>query len=821
LRAGRNLVLQAPPGAGKTTLVPLALVDEDWLAGQRILMLEPRRLATRAAAQRIAALRGEAVGETVGYRMRMESRIGPRTRIEVVTDGILIRMLQSDPGLEGVGAVIFDEFHERSIDGDLGLALCLEAQRHLREELRLLVMSATLDEARVARLMGGAPVVTCAGRSFPVETRYVDQLPTDRFERGVAGTIARVLREEEGSLLVFLPGAGEIRRVERLLAESGLDPAVEIAPLFGELAQDAQDAALLPALRGRRKVVLATSIAETSLTIEGIRVVIDGGLARVPRFEPRSGMARLETVRVSQASADQRRGRAGRLGPGVCYRLWPEAEHRALAAYPAPEILAADLTPLALELACWGSRDPAALGFLDKPPEAAYAQARDLLARLGAIDGNGQATPHGQEMARFGVHPRLAHMMLEATREGLGALACDIAALLSARDLVRARPGERDADLQLRLEVLAGDAGRDDMPGLAVDRGLLRQVRQQAADWRRRLRVSAGDRDPAEAGRVLAWAYPDRIAQARPGAGGQFRLSNGRGAVLPLTDPLAAEAFLAVAELDGDRREARIFLAAPLTLVEIEDDFADQLETRDIVVWDAREGAVQARRQIRFGELVLRDDRLADPPPAEVTAVMISGIRQAGLGVLPWTREIAQWRERVAFLRSAASSEDWPDVSDEALLAGLETWLAPALGGVTRLGQLARTDLSGALRGMLDWNRQRQLDALAPTHLTVPSGSRLPIDYTDGEPTLAVRLQEMFGSAETPSVMGGKIALRLQLLSPAGRPLQVTRDLAGFWETSYRAVRSEMRGRYPKHPWPEDPRSAEPTNRAKRRSASS
>ena len=816
LRAGRSLVLQAPPGAGKTTRVPLALLGEDWLAGRRIVMLEPRRLATGAAARRMASLIGESVGGTVGYRMRMDSRVGPSTRIEVVTDGILIRMLQDNPGLEGIGAVIFDEFHERGLDADLGLALALEAQRYLNEALRLVVMSATLDGARVAALLGDCALVSSAGRSFPVETRYLERPPSERFAAAVAAAIRGVSREETGSILVFLPGAGEIRRVARLLGEGGVAPDIDVAPLYGDLAQGAQDAALLPAPAGRRKIVLATSIAETSLTIEGIRIVIDGGLARVPRFDPSSGMTRLETVRVSQASSDQRRGRAGRLEPGICYRLWREPEQRALAPAAIPEMLAADLAPLALELACWGSPDPAELAFLDQPPEAAYRQARDLLTRLGALDGAGKATPHGRAMARFGLHPRLAHMVLSAAEQGL---ACDIAALLSTRDLVKTQPGGRDADLRPRLELLAGAADGGDVKGLTVDRNLLRQVRQQAAEWRRRVRAPAGRAHPGRAGAVLALAYPDRIAQRRLGAVGQFRLSNGRGAVLPPADPLAAEAFLAVADLDGDKREARIFLAAPLTLAEIEADFAERLEPRETVAWDAREGAVLARRQLRLGELVLRDERLADPPRDEVAAALIAGIRQAGLGVLPWTRDTEQWRARVMFLRRLeGDAAGWPDLSDTALLASLEEWLAPALGGVTRLAQLAGIDLAGAVRGRVDWERQRMLDALAPSHLTVPSGSRLPIDYGDGEPSLAVRLQEMFGSAETPRIAGGKVALRLQLLSPAGRPLQVTRDLAGFWDSSYRAVRGEMRGRYPKHPWPEDPRNAEPTSRAKRRS---
>ncbi len=817
LREGRSLVVEAPPGAGKTTRVPLALLDEAWLAGRRILMLEPRRLATRAAARRMASLRGERVGETVGYRMRLDTRVGAATRIEVVTDGILIRMLQEKPALDGIGLVIFDEFHERGLDADLGLALCLEAQRYLREDLRLLVMSATLDGARVARLLGEAPVVTSIGRSFPVETRYLGRAEGRRFEDAVAAAIRCALDEEEGSILAFLPGAGEIRRVERLLSEIDLDPETRIAPLYGDLPQEAQDAALLPAPAGSRKVVLATSIAETSLTIEGIRIVVDGGLMRVPRFEPRSGMTRLETVKVSQASADQRRGRAGRTEPGICYRLWSEAEHRILSAFTTPEIMAADLAPLALELACWGIADPSDLAFLDPPPPAALTPARGLLERLGALDAAGKVTAEGRVMARFGLHPRLAHMIRAGERMGEGALACDIAALLSARDLVRASPGGRDADLRLRLDLLAGDGA--ELPGLAVDRGLLHQARQQAKEWRRRIGARGDERRTGSAGIVLAQAYPDRIAQRRPGGEGQFLLSNGRGAALPPSDPLAAEDYLAVADLDGDTREARIFLAAPLARAEIEERFAESLERRDVVTWDSRSGAVLARRQILLGALVLRDGHLPNPPTDALRAAMIEGIREIGLDALPWTKELQQWRARIAFLRRIEGTEaGWPDLSDAALLVTIEDWLGPALGGVTRVTQLKGLDLAGALRHSLDWERQRAIETMAPTHVTVPSGSRIPIDYADPEaPALAVRLQEMFGAAATPRIAGSRVPLRLHLLSPAGRPLQVTSDLAGFWASSYKAVRAEMKGRYPKHPWPEDPLTAAPTNRTKRK----
>ena len=816
LRNGRAVVLQAPPGAGKTTRVPLALLDEEWLDGRRIVMLEPRRLATRAAARRMASLRDEDVGETIGYRMRMDSRVGKRTQIEVVTDGILIRMLQDDPSLGGIGVVIFDEFHERGLDADLGLALSIEAQTHLREDLRIVVMSATLDGARVASLLGDAPVITSEGRSFPVETRYLPSAPGERFDSAVVAGINRALREAEGSLLVFLPGVGEIRRVERMLGESDLGPHIRIAPLYGELPQAAQDAALLPAPPGTRKIVLATSIAETSLTIEGIGIVVDGGLMRVPRFEPRSGMTRLETIKVSQASADQRRGRAGRLGPGICYRLWSESEHRLLPRFSAAEIVAADLAPLALDLARWGAA-AADLAFLDPPPAAALAQAEALLAGLGGLDGDGRITAHGRAMAGLGLHPRLAHMMLAGNALGAGALACDIAALLSLRDVVKAAPGARDADLRLRLELIVGEGGS--LHGLTVDRFLLRQVRQQAGEWRRRIGASAERGSLERAGVLLALAYPDRIAQRRPGAAGQFRLSNGRGAVLPPTDPLAAADYLAVAELDGDKREARIFLAAPLALAEIEEAFADRLERRDMVEWEPRENAVLARRQLRLGELVLRDEALREPPRAAIAAALIAAIRASGLAVLPWSKEAIQLRARVMFLRRIeGDAAGWPDLGDEALLAGLEEWLAPSLDGITRLAQLERLDLAAILRARLDWAQQRALDEKAPSHLAVPSGSRLAIDYDAGEtPTLAVRLQEMFGEAATPRIAGGRVALRLQLLSPAGRPLQVTRDRAGFWATSYRVVRAEMRGRYPKHAWPEDPLTAPPRRMAQRR----
>ncbi len=806
-------VLQAPPGAGKSTLVPLALIDAPWLAGRRIVMLEPRRLAARMAARRMAEMCNETAGETVGYRTRLESKVGPGTRIEVVTEGILLRRLQRDPALDGVGLLIFDEFHERSLDADLGLALSLEARRYLREDLRLLVMSATLDAGPVAEMLG-APVVTSEGRSFPVVTQYLERPPPDRLEQAVANAIHRALDEETGSILVFLPGGREIRRVARLLA-ADLPPDAILAPLYGDLASGAQDEAIRPAPSGRRKIVLATSIAETSLTIEGIRVVIDSGLRRAPRFEPQSGMTRLVTMRLSQAASDQRRGRAGRLEAGVCYRLWREAEQAQLTPHTPPEILDADLAPLALGLAQWGSDDVTGLSWLDPPPAPALAQARELLGRLGALDGGGKITPHGREMTELGVHPRLAHMILTGRRRGFGALACAVAALIEERDIVRASPGQGDIDLRHRVDLVAG-GGRTDAN---VDRGALERVRQQARQWRRQLRLpDDGDLDIAATGRVLALAYPDRIGQARPGSRGSFRLSNGRGAEVAATDPLAGEEFLAIADLDGERRSARIFLAAPLTRDDLLSDFADQLASVEEVVWNSREEAVSAQRQRRLGALVVKDERWADPPAETVAAAVIEGIRELGLAALPWPREAMALRDRVEFLRRLGDTGgEWPDFSDAGLSAGLEVWLAPYLGGVTRRSHFSGIDLAEALRSRLDWEQRQALDKLAPTLVTVPSGSRVAIDYGAGEvPVLAVRLQEMFGARETPAVAGGRVPLLLHLLSPAGRPLQVTRDLGGFWTGSYPAVRSDMRGRYPKHPWPEDPLVAAPTARAKR-----
>ena len=806
LAARSGAVLQAPPGAGKTTLVPLALLDQPWRRGGSILMLEPRRLAARAAARRMAELLGEAVGETVGYRIRLDSKVGPKTRIEVVTEGILTRRLQDDPALEGVAAVLFDEFHERSLNGDLGLALCLESQGSLRDDLRLVVMSATLDGGPVAALLGDAPIVTSQGRSHPVAVRWLDSPASGRFEDSLTALILRALAEEaEGDVLVFLPGQGEIRRVAERLGQRR--PDLLIAPLYGDLPQQAQDAALRPQ-PGRRKVVLATSIAETSLTIEGIRVVVDGGLTRGPRFDANGGMTRLVTAPLSKASAEQRRGRAGRLGPGVCYRLWTEAAHRGLPAFAAPEIAEADLAPLALDLARWGVADPAALAWLDPPPAAAYAQARGLLRHLTALDAEGRITAHGRAMAGLPLHPRLAHMVLRGQALGLGALASDLVALLSERDILR---GGRDADLRLRLELLR------DPRGGGADRGGVQRVREAAKQLRRQLRIAPADDGVEEAGLLLAFAYPDRIALRRGGQGLQYLLSNGRGAFFPEPEALASHDLLAVADLDGDKREARIFLAAPLTQAGLEEQFAELITVEDRVAWDDREQLVAARRQRKLGELVLKDEALPRPDAAAVTAALQGGIRSLGLDCLPWDAGAQALRARIAFLRRVDGG-DWPDLSDQALLEGLEGWLGPWLDGMSRKSHLARLDMAAVLDSLLPWEMRKRLDAEAPTHVTVPSGSRVPILYGDGEvPVLAVRLQEMFGLAETPTVAGGRVKLMLHLLSPARRPVQVTQDLASFWANAYKQVRSDLRGQYPKHVWPDDPMQAAPTARAKPR----
>lgn len=778
-------------------------------------MLEPRRLATRAAAYRLAEQRGERPGQTVGYRMRGDSRISAATRIEVVTEGILTRRLQRDPTLDGVSLVIFDEFHERSLDADLGLALALRTQQLLRPELRIVVMSATLDGEAVARLLGDAPIVTSAGRSHPVETVYRPPRPHAPIESAVAGAVMDALHDTEGDMLVFLPGAAEIRRVESQLLARDLNGTV-VAPLFGALTQEAQDRALRPDPAGRRKIVLSTSIAETSLTIEGITVVIDSGLARVPRFSPRSGMTRLETTRVSRASADQRRGRAGRLGPGVCYRLWSEHETAGLLASTPPEILSADLAPLALDLAAAGVTAPDELSWLDAPPAAAFAQARELLAELEAIDAGGALTAIGREMVKLPVHPRIARMLINARARGCGRLACELAALLGERDLFRGGPVPVDADVALRVEAVRGT--RTSVAGAEVDRDTVRRVRAEADRLARQLEAGQHETTgPEAAGALLALAYPDRVARRRPGERARYVLRNGRGAELTGSQGLAQAAYIVAAELDDARPESRIFLAAALAESELLEIFSAQITERDVIEFDERSDAIRAHREERLGAIVLREAPLRDPDAAAIRRALTDELRRRGMAALPWPDGARRLRERIAFV--AHHDPSWPSVSDDALLATLDEWLGPRLDGVRRWADLARIDLADALASSLTWQQRRALDTLAPTHIEVPTGSRIPVDYGDPDaPSLAVRLQEVFGMTESPRVLGGRVPVTMQLLSPASRPVQVTRDLAGFWRTSYFDVRKDMRGRYPKHEWPEDPLTATPTRRAKPRS---
>jgi ATP-dependent helicase HrpB len=789
-------------------------------------MLEPRRLATRAAAYRLSALHGEPIGETIGYRMRGESRTSARTRIEVVTEGILTRRLQRDPTLDGVGLVIFDEFHERSLDADLGLVLTRRTQQLVRDDLRILVMSATLDGAAVASALAGAPVVASEGRIYPIVTHYLSPRSDSRIEAAVASAVAEALRAYEGDVLVFLPGAAEIRRTQAILEDRDLGGAI-ISPLFGALPHDAQDRALRPDTDGRRKIVLATSIAETSLTIEGVRIVIDSGLSRSPRFSPRTGMTRLQTTRVSRASADQRRGRAGRLGPGVCYRLWPEHENHHLLAHDPPEIASADLAPLALDLAAAGVTDPSELDWIDPPAPAAFAQATELLRELGAVNravnSAGEITEHGRAMSRLPVHPRLAHMLLRARELGCAPLACLVAALLSERDILRGTAGPIDADIGYRIQALRRERDATLPMGAEIDRDALRRVRTDADRLANQLdardaRAGVMDANGSlkELGILMALAYPDRVAQRRAGSRARYVMRIGRGAELTGSQSLADSDYIVAAELDDQRPESRVFLAAAIDVSDIHETFGDQIEVEDVVEFDDATSSVIARRRTRLGAIVLRDVPLSNPDPDAIRAAVINVIRRRGVSALPWTNASRSLRERMAFV--ARHDPTWPDVSDEALAASLDVWLAPLLGDVRRLSDLERVDLASALTGLLDWTQRSKLDELAPTHIEVPTGSRIGVDYSNAAgPVLAVRIQEVFGLTESPRLLRGRVPVTMHLLSPAHRPVQVTQDLAGFWATSYFDVRKDLRGRYPKHEWPENPLEATPTRRAKPR----
>lgn len=817
IHGSMNNVLVAPPGAGKTTRIPLALLMEPWLAGRRILMLEPRRLAARSAARYMAALLGEQVGETVGYRVRMDVCIGPKTVIEVITEGVLTRLLQADPGLENVGIVIFDEFHERSLHADLGLALCLQSQAVLREDLRILIMSATLDAASVASLLGDAPILISEGISFPVETHYLQRPIEGRIELAIVRKIQEAMIAMQGDILVFLPGAKEIHYVESQLLRLEIGKNTMIAKLYGTLSQAAQDKAILPEASGKRKIVLATSIAETSITVEGVCIVIDSGLMRIPRFSPRTGMMHLETVKVSRGASDQRRGRAGRLQPGVCYRMWTLQEELTHTEKNNPEMMEADLTALVLELAVWGTQDPNDLLWLTLPPKAAFDQARELLYQLGALSLDGRITSHGQKMAAISLHPRLSHMIFCGISLGYGNLACEIAALLSQRNLFQGNRIIADADIRLRIEVLHRSAKQEIEGALledSIDTAILQRIQADIRYWKKIFSPSDSDLDESDAcGLLLAFAYPDRIGQGR--GDGRFLLRNGHGAMLKEAQLLAKAPYLVAAELGGDQgREHRIFLAAPIDVRTLRHHFKAQIEMEDVIAWDHEAQAVRARRYERIGALVLGNTPIQDCDPANVLAALLQGIAAEGLVILPWTKAACQFRQRLMFMHCAHN--DWPNVSDEALLISLEQWLGPYICGMNTREQLQHLNLVTALGSMLSWEQGQELNSWAPTHVLVPSGQRIPIDYSDPlMPVLAVRLQEMFGLEETPHIGQGKIALTLHLLSPARRPVQITKDLTSFWKNTYSAVKKDLMGRYPKHYWPDDPLQALPTHRVR------
>lgn len=831
LRAHHNVVLQAPPGAGKTTAVPLALLESPWLQGRKIIMLEPRRLAARTAAARMAQLLGEPVGKTVGYQIRAERKTSAQTRILVVTEGILTRLLQSDPELADTALVIFDEFHERNLQGDLALALCLQSQEVLREDLKLLIMSATLDAEGIAGLLDDAPIVTSEGRAYPVDIAYLPHTQVPEHIRQLPTLISRkvgeLIDQQPGSILVFLPGVGEIRQTERALREHlGQRDDILIAPLYGDLKKEQQDAAINPCPSGRRKIVLATNVAETSLTIEGIRMVVDSGLMRESRFDPNTGMNRLVTTHISQASATQRTGRAGRLSEGFCLRLWSESTQRGMAKKNSAEVLLSDLAPLVLELAQWGVSDVRELRWLDLPPPGPVAQARELLMELGALDCEGRITDHGRQMLTLGAHPRLAHMILKGSQLGLAEPATLLAALLSERDIFR---GEQrwNRDIQQRMDVLQGKAKAG-----TADQGAIQRIRQQANTWRKQLSaqqhstVTEGSTpDPQDTtGVLLGFAYPDRIAQNRRDQGRRFLLSNGRGAHFSHDDELALQPYLVIAELDGQGRDARVQLAAGISRTALDQFFADRIEQADVVRWDNHSGRATASRQTRLGKLVLEDKPSAHIAPEKLSLALLDAVRQTGLRLLPWTKESEGLVARVCFLQSEREKFpdllgelELPDWSDSALLSTLQDWLLPHLQGFSKLEQLKQLDLKHMLLGQLDWNTQQALDALAPGHLQVPSGSHIAIDYAQTPPVLAVRLQEMFGLAQTPAILRGRYPLMIHLLSPAQRPVQVTRDLASFWQNTYHEVKKELRIKYQKHFWPDDPANAQATNKTRKR----
>lgn len=798
LRAHGAAVLVASPGAGKTTRVPLALLDEPWRQGGKLLVLEPRRIAARAAAERMAATLGSRLGEEVGFRARLNSKTGPRVAVEVITEGVFTRMILDDPELKGVAGVLFDEFHERSLDADLGLALTLDARAALRPDLKIVVMSATLETQSVAKLLGEAPIIESEGRAFPVETRYLGRTPA-RLEDDVVGAVRRAIMSEPGSILVFLPGQGEIARVAERLADQALPANIEVVPLYGGLDAAVQDRAISPAKPGRRKVVLATSIAETSITIEGVRVVIDSGVARVPRYEPDVGITRLATVRVSRASADQRRGRAGRTEPGVCYRLWDEPETQGLPPFADAEIRAADLSSLLLDCAEWGTNDPRTLSWLDPPAEGPLAAARASLESIGALDSDGRITSEGRRLRLLPLPPRLARMITKADAFGSANLAAEIAAILVERGI-----GGNDIDLMQRLDNFRRDRSQR-----------AESMRALARQWARTVSSAQRESRPLSPAAILALAYPERIAKSR-GKRGSFLLANSRAGQIDDRHHLASAQYLVVAELQGRAAATRIMLALAADEAEIEAIAGDEIKVGDEIYFDKDARAVRARRARRLGAIVLKSETRPLNDGDDVTTVLARGLADIGVAALPWTKAQLQLRNRVSFLRR--NDETWPDLSDAALASTIEEWLSPFLHGKVRVADVDAETLEIALNTMLSRPMRARLDDEAPTHFTAPTGNRHPVDYeADDAPALHIRVQELFGLKEHPSIARGRLPLALHLLSPAHRPIQITRDLPGFWAGSWRAVRADMRGQYPKHVWPEDPATALPTARAKPR----
>jgi len=807
-------ILQAPPGAGKTTIVPLHLLDTPWLAGRKILVLEPRRLAARAVCARMADILGERPGERVGYTMRLDTKIGPRTRIEVLTEGVLTQRILNDPEMKDTGLIIFDEFHERSLQADQGLTLSLEVQEALRNDLRILIMSATLDAASLTQVLGqDTPVITAAGQSYPVQTIYVPAPPAVPLERHACAVITTALQNETGSCLVFLPGAPEIHRLKRLLQQSNLPKNVCIHPLFGGLSREDQDKALHPAPPGRRKVVLATSIAETSLTIEGIRIVVDAGRTRLSRYSPRTGMDRLETIAVSQSSANQRRGRAGRLEPGICYRLWSETAQAALQAQTPPEIENTDLCDMLLTLADWGTTDPLRLTWVTQPPAAHLHQARSLLQELGALDSDGRITQHGHEIRRLGTHPRLAHLMVQAHKRDNAWTGCILAALLMERDIILHTPGaSQNRDLRIRLDLLERYRTTRRIPD-HVHHETCRRILQQAGIWARRLGADQGQIKPEASGMLLALAFPDRVAFQRPDTDGRtYILTNGKGARFLGSDPLTVFPWLVIPELDGKGKDATIFLAAPVDQHDLETDLSALWHTHEDYAWETARMEIVPTRTRFLGAISVSSRPIPKPDPQRLATALLNAVRERGIDLLPWEKTTRSWLARVRFLH--AHGLDLPDFSTKTLLAELDDWLLPFIKTGKR--GLKNIDLFQALKSRLTWEQAKLMDIHAPTHMTVPSGSHVSLDYAGDPPVLAVRIQEIFGWTTTPLLAKGRVPVCIHLLSPAQRPMQVTSDLAGFWKNGYPEIKKELKGRYPKHYWPDDPLTAQATRRTKK-----